>query len=92
MGMPKRWVLPHHHVGTQLARWREQGQGQDVGGHDDQAAPLLVLGDQVFEVVHRTLDTGVLQQQGKAVVLQRLCTGAHLHAQPQRRGAGLNHL
>ncbi len=39
-GTPKRWLEPTHDVGAQLARRLEQGQREQVGGHDGQRAAL----------------------------------------------------
>ena len=77
-------------VGTQFARGRQQGQREQVGGHDDHAATGFVLGNEVFVVTHQPTDAGVLQQHGKAVLRQGFVSAANLDRDPQRLGAGLD--
>ena len=79
-------------VGAPFARWREHGQGQQVGRDDDHGAIRMQFFHAGAVVAHDAVHARVLQQHAEAGV-QRLdfsrVEGAHLDA--DRLGARLHH-
>ena len=86
----------HHDVGTHLARGLEQGEGQQVGGHDEGGGLCVALGCVATEVFHQPGAAGVLHQRSKVLCVQRSGEGVgalrHQHLNAQGLGTRLDHL
>ncbi|MNM39129.1 hypothetical protein D3C81_499000 [compost metagenome] len=79
-------------VGAPFARWREHGQGQQVGRDDDHGAIRMQFFHAGAVVAHDAVDARVLQQHAEAGVQRlnlRRVEGTHVDA--DRLGARLHH-
>ena len=54
-------------VGAPVARGRQQGEGQEVGGDDDEGAGGVGLFDEVAVVTDGSLGVGVLQEYAEGI-------------------------
>ena len=93
-GHAKALAVAHHDVGSPFARWRQQGQGQQVGGNDG-CGLLGVDGVHIGLPVHNPAAGGrVLDDGGKQIARQRgfpfLFTVGDQHLNANRLGTGLD--
>ena len=92
-GHAKSLGSAHHNVGVQFAGGCDQGEGQQIGGHDEGGLRGMGLCNGVFQIVNHAGGGRVLRDHCKVIML--LHEGwrkSHQHIQTQRRCACLNHL
>ena len=81
------------HVGTELTRWGQQGQGQQVGGHGHQCVGGVEALGQFTVVEHITVAGRVLQQGAEERAdIRQFTLVAHYHLDAQRLGTGAQHV
>ena len=95
-GHAKALCGAHHDVGAHFAWGLEQGERQQVGGHDEGGRLRMALRGIAAEVFHQPGAAGVLHQRGEVLGVQRSGEGVgtlrHQHLNAQWLGARLDHL
>ncbi len=86
-GHAKALRAAHHNVGAHFARRFEQRQCQQIRGHDDGPASSFVAINPLAVIPHHSVQSGVLQQHRKAIILKCLGAFANTYLDAQWRGA-----